>query len=145
MIDFNNISKRWALCPGNGCPRAADCLRHLAYSQAPADVSQWLCVVHTASGDDDCPYYQKAEKKRMAVGMSRIFSGIRSRHMRHRLRVTISEYLGSIGSYNRYKQGQKMLNPEQQQWIQDLIRCSGVEEAVVFDAYVDTYDFQSPQ
>jgi len=142
MIDFNNISKRWALCSGNGCPRAAECLRHLAYSQAPADVSQWLCVVHTATADTPCSYYQKAEKKRMAVGMSRIFSGICSRHLRHRLRVKISEYLGSKGTYHRYKQGQKMLNPEQQQWIQDLIHGAGVEEEVVFDAYVDTYDFQ---
>lgn len=105
---------------------------------------QWVCVVHTASGDDDCRYFQKAEKKRMAYGMSRIFSGIRNRHVRKGLRMTISDYLGSNGTFYRYKSGQKMLNPEQQQWISDLVRHSGGDGEPLFDGYVESYDFYVP-
>lgn len=143
MTDFNDIPKQWALCPGNGCPRAAECLRHLAYSQAPADVGQWLCVVHTASGDDDCPYFQKAEKKLMAYGMSRVFSSIHNRHVRRGLRLKISAYLGSNGTFYRYKAGRKGLTPEQQQWITDLVRSSGGAGGELFDSFVEAYDFQT--
>ena len=162
MTDFNNIPRNWALCPGNGCPRAADCLRHLAYCQAPAGVSEWVCVIHHANnagdnanaagddtadntGDGGCRYFHTAEKKRMAYGMNRIFQGIRNRHVRHALRVKISDYLGSIYTYGLYKKGLRGLNPEQQQWISDLISQNGGTAETIFDGYFEEYDFQTPQ
>ena len=53
----------------------------------------------------------------------------------------MTDYLGSKGTYYRYKDGERLINPELQQWIQDLFRRYGVEEQVLFDEYFETYDF----
>ena len=50
-------------------------------------------------------------------------------------------HFGSNGSYYRYKDGQRWLNPQQQQYILDLLRKYGCQAEDVFDEYADTYDF----
>ena len=57
------------------------------------------------------------------------------------LRETIKNYLGSHTSYYRYHRGEKLLTPEQQQWILDLFAQYGYTNELHFDSYRDMIDF----
>jgi hypothetical protein len=49
--------------------------------------------------------------------------------------------LGSHTSYYRYHRGEKLLTPEQQQWILDLFAQYGYTNELHFDSYRDMIDF----
>lgn len=142
MIDFKEIPDWWALCPGYECPRAGECLRHQAFLQVPATVERWTCVLpaalETAGG---CRHFQQAEKVRMARGFHGIMQQVRSRDARHDIRIALTDYFGSKGSYYRYKDGERQMSPEQQQWVEALLRKNGITGELVFDEYEETYDF----
>lgn len=44
-------------------------------------------------------------------------------------------------SYYRYKDGERLLNPAQQQWILNLLARHQMTVGIQFDEYIDTYDF----
>ena len=141
MTDYRKIPEWWPMCPNENCPMAADCLRQRVCREAPAEVTRWMCVMPNALSNGKCSYYQKAEKVTIARGMKHLFDKVKDRKVRKSLRLEMTDYLGSKGTYYRYKDGERLINPELQQWIQDLFRRYGVEEQVLFDEYFETYDF----
>ena len=141
MINFDDIPDWWALCPNDDCPLAGDCLRRQACKEAPADVTRWMCVMPGVARGGACPYYQKAEPVKMARGMNRIYEGVSDPRVRSKLRLAITAHLGSRGSYYRYKDGERLINPELQQWIADLFRSNGVNAEPQYDEVFEAYDF----
>lgn len=77
----------------------------------------------------------------MARGLNRLYKKVCETRTRHDIRVELMAHFGSNGSYYRYKDGQRWLNPQQQQYILDLLRKYGCQAEDVFDEYADTYDF----
>ena len=142
-INFNDIPDWWALCQNADCPLSDSCLRHQALLQVPARVTKWLCVLPTAWRNGDCQYYRKAEAVRMAQGFAGIYNSLKSRDARHDIRLALTDYFGSKGSYYRYRDGDRLLTPQQQQWIRTLLLRYGYAEGIEFDNYVITYDFST--
>ena len=102
-MDFNEIPQRWPLCPGYECAQREECLRHKAFREAPGNVTRWVCVLPQARREETCSYFQKAEKMRMARGFDTLFGQLRSRDARHDIRMELTAFFGSKGSYYRYK------------------------------------------
>ena len=50
-------------------------------------------------------------------------------------------YLGGHGTYYRYNRGEKLLTPEQQEWILRLFTRYGYSENLSFEGYCDVMDF----
>ena len=142
MIDFNDIPERWAVCLNDKCPKAGECLRCMAYKEMPKTVTRWMCVMPSALQDGECKYFVKEEKIRMARGFRSLFDGMNSRDARHDLRLKLSEYFGSTGSFYRYKDGKRLLTPLQQQEIKKLIEQYGYNTESVFDEFVISYEFK---
>ena len=140
-INFDDIPEWWTLCQNADCPRAERCLRYLACQQAPAKVTNWKCVLPNAWADGACPYYREAGPVRMARGFVRIYERLKGRDARHDIRLALTDYFGSKGSYYRYRDGERLLKPDQQQWVRDLLARYGYSEGVEFDDYVVTYDY----
>ncbi|MDY6033294.1 MAG: DUF6078 family protein, partial [Alloprevotella sp.] len=44
-------------------------------------------------------------------------------------------------SYYRYQRGERLLTPEQQQWILKLFASKGYTDQLLFEHYVESYDF----
>lgn len=80
----------------------------------------------------------------MARGLNRLYKEVHDAHTRHEIRLTLTAHFGSKGSYYRYKDGERWLNPEQQRVILDLVHVCGGEVEDIFDEYADTYDFTVP-
>ena len=90
----------------------------------------------------ECKYFRKTELVMMAKGFHQFYRQMKSRDLRHAFRIELTDYLGSKGTYYRYKDGERLLNPEQQDWIVQLLKKHGYEEEVVFDQYKETYDYR---
>ena len=140
-IDFEEIPTWWPVCTNEACPMAADCLRQKACREAPESVTRWACVLPGALKDGQCRYYQKAEVVRMARGLNTIYKNVHSREARHGIRIDLTGHYGSKGAYYRYKDGERWLNPEEQQLVVDIVRRCGCQGEVDFDEYRDGYDF----
>lgn len=92
--------------------------------------------------DGECPCYVKPERLKMARGFSNISSKVRARAIRKTIRLRITEYLGSKGSYYRYRDGERLLSPEQQQWILRLLESYGCPTEGFFTQFVEVFDFR---
>ncbi len=77
----------------------------------------------------------------MARGMNRIYEGVSDSRVRSKLRQALIVRLGSNGSYYRYKDGERLIGPELQQWIADLFQSNGVDAQPQYDEIFEAYDF----
>ena len=89
-----------------------------------------------------CSYFARNEKVRFARGFNNMFARVKSRDDSFAMRRELTSYLGSIGTYYRCKSGERLLNPEQQQWILRLFSQHGYTEGLEFDEYIDSYNFE---
>ena len=142
MINFKEIPEWWAICPNGQCTMAKDCLRHQAFESLPTGVTQWPCVLPNALNEGACPYYQSPRRILLASGFGNLYDKVRDRRTRHLVRIRLTDYLGSKGSYYRYLHGERLLTPEQQQWIQQLAKTYGNGEEVDFGDMKEGYDFK---
>ena len=121
MFDYEKIPDWWALCPNRDCEMAATCLRHQVCMQVPQKYKLWTCVLPNAIEDGKCRFYQKAKKVTMAQGIAAVYKNVQSREARSQIRYALTAHLGSKGTYYRYKNGERMINPQMQQEIIDIV------------------------
>ena len=77
----------------------------------------------------------------MARGLNATFSKLKDKQVRHQLRIDLTNYFGSKGSYYRYKDGERWMNPQLQKMIADMLKSYGCNQEPAFDEYVESYDF----
>lgn len=141
-FDFNLAPEWWPVCQNADCPQSATCLRYVACQNMPPMLTVWPCVMSGAMKDGSCSFFVKNEKVRFARGFKIMFARVKSRDDIYTMRRELTDYLGSKGTYYRYKYGEKPLSPEQQQWILRLFAQHGYTEGLEFDEYIDGYDFK---
>jgi hypothetical protein len=144
-IDFKEIPKDWALCQNGNCPKAGECLRHLACVQAPACVKKWECVLPSAINEEECHFFQSAEKVTMARGLNSIYRDVDSKKVRSDIRLKLTALFGSKGTYYRYKDGERTMTPQMQQQVADIVHLCAPTAEVSFDETFETYDFSTIQ
>lgn len=139
-FDFACVPPQWQLCFCEECPRHAECLRFLASQYAPDSLTWGPAIYPAAYKNGACPHFKEASVKRMAYGFKLLFKEVKQKDYTH-LREQMKSYLGSHGAYYRYNRGEKLLTPEQQQWIINLFRTYGYTENLTFEQYREVYDF----
>lgn len=144
VLDFSLVPNGWAVCPGSACPTAAGCLRHVAYESMPDGVTQWESVMpRQALKEGACRYFCESGLVRMARGFDGMFAQVKSKDAQMSLRLRLTEYFGSNGTYYRYRRGERLLTPQQQQQVLGLFRqYGGIGQEQPFDSYVDSYNFK---
>lgn len=120
---------------------AETCLRHQVCLQVPKKYKKWTCVLANAIINGKCSYYQKAEKVTMAQGIAAIYQNVQSREARSKIRYSLTAFLGSKGTYYRYKDGERLINPQLQQDIIDIVHQYAPDVEVGFDKTFEDYDF----
>lgn len=135
MMPFN-----WVLCYISECSRKEECMRYQVCLKAPDKVTRNICVLPTVMRRETCPYFHPIKIVRAAIGFRGIFHEVKERH-HAAMRAEIAAYLGGGGTFYRYRNGNKPLMPEQQEWIRKLFRKYGYSEEVEFDDYEDLYRF----
>jgi len=141
-FDFKIVPDWCPVCQNADCPQSASCLRFVACQCMPPTVTVWPCVMSATPKDGGCPYFVKNEKVRLARGFKNMYAHVTSRDDLFTMRRELTEYFGSKGTYYRYKDGEKILSPEQQQCILRFFVQHGYTEGLEFDEYIDGYDFK---
>ena len=141
MFDYKKIPDWWAFCPKSDCKMAETCLRHQVCKHVPEKYTRWLCIRPHAIKEDDCKYYLKTEKVTMAQGIASIYKNVKSREARSSIRFALTSHLGSKGTYYRYKDGERLINPKLQQEIVDIVHRYEPGIEVCFDKTFEDYDF----
>jgi hypothetical protein len=141
MYDYEKIPEWWAMCPKSDCTMAETCLRHQVYLQVPQKYKLWRCVLPNAIEDGKCKFYQKAEKVTMAQGLASVYNNVQSRIARSQIRYALTAHLGSKGTYYRYKDGERLINPQLQQEIIDIVHQYAPHVEVSFDKTFEDFDF----
>ena len=132
----------YTVCYVDNCPLRTQCLRWQVGQHVPNINSTYNCVNPHFEGvaTDNCPMYRNDQKVRFAKGMTHIFNSDMPKRVEPAVRY------GIIGMTNRtyyfeYRNGTRLIPPALQDAIRDLFRENGWTEEVLFDGYVEDYDW----
>ena len=133
------VPNNYTLCIKGDCPKAANCLRHVAVAMMPAEVERWQIVspAYLAQMEGECPMYRSAEKVRYARGFVRMMSAM-TVHQAHAVKDSIIAAFG-IAMYYRMRKGTRHITPTEQETIYNLLEQQGITERPAFDAYTEDY------
>ena len=134
------IPPSFARCFQSDCPMADTCMRFLAGKHIQEGQVRGEAVFPTARQEGGCKMYRPTRVIRAAYGFKALFAEVKKKDDTP-LRGLIKAYLGGNTMYYRYHNGERLLTPEQQEWIVSLFRRHGYTEGLCFDAYRDVYDF----
>ena len=135
------VPNNFTLCIKGDCPKAANCLRHVAMAMMPAEMQKWsiLSPAYLAQIEGECPMYRSAEKVQYARGFVRIVRTLPvnvSEMVMHKL---IARF-GRNGYYDMRK-GKRPIAPADQEVIRTVVAECGAQQEVVFDSYEEDYQW----
>lgn len=139
-FDFSSVPPVWQLCFCEGCPRHGECLRFLAGQYAPENLTWGPAIYPAAYKNGTCSHFKAVRFIKAAYGFKSLFREVKQKDYTP-LRDRIKDYLGGHGTYYRYNRGERLLTPEQQQWILDLFNKYGYTENLAFEHYREVIDF----
>ena len=133
------VPNNFTLCIKGDCPKAANCLRHVAMAMMPAEMQKWsiLSPAYLAQIEGECPMYRSAEKVQYARGFVRIVRTLPvnvSEMVMHKL---IARF-GRNGYYDMRK-GKRAIAPDEQEIICAVVAECGAQQEVTFDSYEEGY------
>ena len=133
------VPNNYTLCIKGDCPKAANCLRHVAVAMMPAEVERWQIVspAYLAQMEGECSMYRSAEKVRYARGLVRMMSELTVKQA-HVMKEGIIAAFG-MAMYYRMRKGTRLITPAEQETIYNLLEQQGITERPAFDAYTEDY------
>ena len=133
------VPNNYTLCIKGDCPKATNCLRHVAVAMMPAEVQRWSIVspAYLAQMEGECPMYRSAEKVQYARGFVQMMSAM-TVHQAHVMKDDIIAAFG-MAMYYRMRKGTRLITPAEQETIYSLLEHQGITERPAFDAYTEDY------
>lgn len=126
-------------CFQSDCPMADTCIRFFAGQCLREGQICGPAVYPSARTGNTCKMFKQKRIIRAAYGFKALFAEVKSKDEAY-LRRRIKAHLGGNATYYRYHHGERLITPEQQQWIIALFRKQGYTEELRFDVYVERYD-----
>ena len=140
-FDFKQVPYNWPLCYLSECGRKEECLRYQVTPCVPKHVTNYPCMLPTVLKQEQCRYFHALRKVRAAAGFRNIVSELKEKDL-HSIRMEITVYLGSKTTYYRYKNGEKLLMPRQQERIKKILLRHGYPDEIRFDGYREVYQIE---
>ena len=134
------IPTHFAYCPKSDCPKAKECLHHLACEQLTPNIKQVLCVnpvITQQANEQGCSELCEAKTVRMARGFINALGTVPAGNMSN-LKAKLFEALNRSYFY-RMRRGDLLISPPQQQVIVNAITKAGGKTPVEFDHYEEGY------
>ena len=119
-FDYNLLPYKFAHCMNGQCKQADKCLRSRAAQHIPIERKTVTFVnpAHTNPANEDCPYFKADQLQQFALGMTHLLAYI----------------------YRLWRK-ERLFSPEQQEYVRQLFLERGLQEAPVFDEYVEQYEW----
>lgn len=138
-IDFKQIPTDYPLCLNERCPQAAGCLHQLSVQAMPAEKEYWNIISpkRTATIKGDCPFFRSSRKARYAKGFMNMLDSLPY----NKRRGVISSLIACFGqrTYYRIRKGERLLTPDEQQTVRNIIKRYGTSASLEFDDYEEDF------
>lgn len=140
LLTPEQIPPSYCRCFQSDCSKSDSCARFLAGKHLPEGWVTGPAVYPTARQGATCVCYKQTRIIHAAYGFRALFAEVKKKDDTP-LRDRIKTYLGGNTTYYRYHNGERLLTPEQQEWIINLFRRHSYTDELRFDEYRDLYDF----
>jgi hypothetical protein len=141
-IDYKRLPDGFAICLKTDCEQGDNCLRMLSAQSVPAEEKVLYIINPQQLVDvtDDCPHFSSSDKVLYAKGFINILMNLPHKQMQ----VVIRKLIAHFGqrTYYRVRKGERLLSPDDQRDILNILADCGVSEPEDFDAYVEDYDWR---
>lgn len=140
-FDYNLLPYKFAHCMNRQCKQADRCLRSRAAQHIPIERKTVTFVnpAQTSPANEDCPYFKADQLEQFALGMTNLLA-----YIPHNDAIAIKQemltYFGRTHFYRLWRK-ERLFTPEQQEYIRQLFLQRGLQEAPVFDEYVEQYEW----
>lgn len=140
-IDYSDVPKSFLYCSHDKCPRRGKCLRY----QVTLSISQKLPYYttvnpqHIVGKEDKCDFFRLNETLRFASGISHLLDNVP-----YAVAVSIHKEIYSLmgrSMYYRIRNKERLLHPIEQKQIAAIFLKHGIKSELVFDEYIDKYDW----
>lgn len=135
-FDYRDIPVNFGYCATMACDKADTCLRHLALRHASAEQA-FLSILNPRRQEamkGKCEFYLSAAPVRYAKGFMRTLNAMPAGSVRA-FRYRVMAWMGRKNFYLS-RQGNRLLSPDEQQYIVKAAKALGLELDEYFDGYV---------
>ena len=139
-LDWSLVPTTWRQCFYSDCPKHEVCSHYFTGQRVPDGIVSGPAVYPNACKGGNCEFFKELRSINAAYGFDPLFKDVKQRDYTV-LRTKIKEYLGGHSAYYRYNRGERLLTPEQQEWIIALFNQHGYTENLTFKNYLETLDF----
>ncbi|MBR5803135.1 MAG: hypothetical protein IKY31_02155 [Bacteroidaceae bacterium] len=136
MNEKITIPYQYKLCIASECPMASTCLRQVAFKLAN-ELALNIFNPRALDTSGGCKHYVKSEKVLYAKG----FKGVMDK-LPFKVHDRAATYLMAAFSertYYRIRKGERLLSPDEQIIVRNIITRVGYTEPWEFDAYVEDF------
>lgn len=140
-LDYQSAPYDFAHCFDSRCTCADKCLRHFLGEHIPAERDYVTTVnpLKVGKSEKSCPFFRPKKIVRLAVGMIHLYDNLNYRDA-VAVKREISHTLGR-GIYYRIRNGERPIQPGEQDYIRRVFRKHGITTEPVFDGYKEEYEW----
>lgn len=142
-FNYAEVPYDYGKCAAEDCPKAATCLRHMAFKHIPAETTfSWILnpqYIKQIKGA--CKFYQPNNKILYAKGFMRTVNAL-TLQVADTFRAHMIAHLGRKNYYLKRKGG-GLLSPADQEYIIAVAKEQGVVLEEYFDGYIESYNWRS--
>ena len=132
---------RFPLCFNHECAKNACCMHYQAGLLLPDDCHHGPAIYPTAWRNGECKYFREKRLVLKAWGFTHLYDNL-PRKDKSAARQRVMSYISSgCGPYYRYHHGERLLSPELQEAIMNILATFGSTDGLRFDHYVEDWDF----
>ena len=140
-LTYKDAPWGYPLCFNNECSLRDRCMHYQVGLLAPADKLSGAAVYPAAWSEGNCRQFREKRMIRMAWGFDNLYKNL-PRSVASQARTALRLHLGTgMSAYYRYHHGERMLTPQQQKEILDIVARFNYKGDATFDHYVLTWDF----
>ena len=140
-LTYQEVPTRFPLCFNHECAKNACCMHYQAGLLLPDDCHHGPAIYPTAWRNGECKYFREKRLVLKAWGFTHLYDNL-PRKDKSAARQRVMSYISSgCGPYYRYHHGERLLSPELQEAIMNILATFGSTDGLRFDHYVEDWDF----
>jgi len=140
-IDFTKVPYQYSVCLNRECSKADTCLRQLTVESIPEKNEHWVIISpkYLTTLQGNCPHYRSSIKVTYAKGFIKMLENLPYKQMQ----TVISHLISFFGrrTYYRVRKGERLLTPNEQQRILNILKNCGINQQQDFDTYIEDYEW----
>lgn len=140
-FDYSSSPSSFAHCMNKHCLRAKECLRYQMALRIPPERYTVTVVnpVHSSITEKNCSFFKPDCLILFARGITHLLERI-PHNDAIAIKQQMLEHFGRTFFYRLWRK-ERLLNPCQQKYIQQLFIQRGIQEPPVFDEYIEQYEW----